>query len=130
MDVTKPNDNSTYIALGSEYWFKELLALRLGYVDSNDVGKGVRLGVGLKLRQFLLDYAYGASGDFGAVQRIQLAMQWGEPVKQMNSEQRHVLKEAKLSGDSGDYTINCEIGYLAPRRSHQHTFLKTDDRRA
>ena len=104
LDVTKPNDNSTYVSFGSEYWFKEILALRLGYVGSNDTGKGLRLGVGLKIRQFLLDYAYGSSGDFGAIQRIQLALQWGERVKQMNTEQRKVLKDAKRSGEAGDYT--------------------------
>ena len=58
-DFTMPNDNSNYISLGSEYWFKEIVALRLGYTDSNDVGRGLRLGLGLKLREFLFDYAYG-----------------------------------------------------------------------
>jgi len=104
LDLTKPNDNSTYVAFGSEYWFKQLLALRLGYAGSNDEGKGLRLGVGLKLRQFLFDYAYGSFGDFGATHRIQLAMQWGERVKQLNIEQRKILKDAKRSGQLGDYT--------------------------
>ncbi len=48
-DVTMPNDNSTYVAFGSEYWFHELIALRLGYSGSNDEGKGLQLGMGLKL---------------------------------------------------------------------------------
>jgi len=104
LDVTKPNDNSTYVAMGSEYWFKEILALRLGYTGSNDLGSGLRMGVGVKLRQFLLDYAYGGFGDFGATHRVQLAMQWGERVRQLNLEQRRILKDAKRSSQEGDYT--------------------------
>ena len=60
-DFTMPNDNSSYISLGSEYWFQDMIALRLGYAGSNDQGKGLRVGMGLKLREFLFDYAYGAS---------------------------------------------------------------------
>ena len=110
LDLTKPNDNSIYMGFGSEYWFKQLLALRLGYAGSNDEGQGLRMGVGLKLRQFLFDYAYGSFGDFGATHRVQLAMHWGERVKQLNIEQRKILKDAKRSGELGDY--NDEIARL------------------
>src|SRR5262249_54746455 len=47
-DITQPNDNSLYVGLGSEYWFKDLLALRLGYAGSNDEGRGLRVGFGFK----------------------------------------------------------------------------------
>jgi hypothetical protein len=104
MDITKPNDNSTYVSIGSEYWLKQIIALRLGYDGSNDVGKGLRLGIGLKLRQLLFDYAYGGFGDFGATHRIQVGMQWGERVKQLNLEQRRILKDAKRLGAEGDPT--------------------------
>ncbi len=103
LDVTVPNDNSTYVGIGSEYWFKEIIALRLGYAGSNDEGKGLRLGVGLKLREFLFDYAYGGYGDFGATHRIELSLRWGEKMRQLNGEQRAILREAKHAGDQGDY---------------------------
>ena len=102
-DFTMPNDNSNYISVGSEYWFKEIIALRLGYTDSNDLGKGLRLGLGLKLREFLFDYAYGGFGDFGATHRIELSLRWGEKMRQLNKEQRAVLKEANRLGSQGDY---------------------------
>lgn len=102
-DLTVPNDNSTYISIGSEYWFHELIALRLGYAGSNDEGKGLRLGLGLKLREFLFDYAYGSFGDFGATHRISFAFKWGERSKQLNRDQRAILKEAKKAGQNGDY---------------------------
>jgi hypothetical protein len=103
LDVTKPNDNSTYVGIGSEYWFKEIVALRLGYAGSNDEGKGLRMGIGLKLREFLFDYAYGGFGDFGATHRIELSFRWGEKMHQLNSEQRAILKEANRAGEKGDY---------------------------
>ena len=102
-DLTVPNDNSTYIGIGSEYWFKEIIALRLGYAGSNDEGKGIRLGIGLKLREFLFDYAYGGVGDFGATHRIELSLRWGEKMRQLNREQRTILREAKRAGSRGDY---------------------------
>ncbi len=103
LDVTNPNDNSPYVALGSEYWFKDIIGLRLGYAGSNDEGKGLRVGMGLKLREFLFDYAYGSFGDFGATHRIELSLQWGQKIHQLNKEAIRVLKEARLYGDQGDY---------------------------
>jgi hypothetical protein len=102
-DFTMPNDNSDYISFGGEYWFRDLIALRLGYAGSNDEGKGLRVGMGIKLRQFLFDYAYGSFGDFGATQWLELSMKWGEKARQLNKEQRAILKEAKKAGDQGDY---------------------------
>lgn len=102
-DLTIPNDNSAYIGLGSEYWFKELIALRLGYAGSNDEGRGVRLGLGLKLREFLFDYAYGGFGDFGATHRVGMAFRFGEKVRQLNKGERNILKDAKAARQQGDY---------------------------
>ena len=102
-DFTMPNDNSDYISIGSEYWFHEIIALRLGFTDSNDQGKGLRVGMGLKLREFLFDYAYGSFGDFGATHRIELSMKWGDKTHQLNREQRSILKQARKAGDNGDY---------------------------
>lgn len=102
-DFSIPNDNSKYLSIGGEYWFRELIALRLGYAGANNQGQGLRLGMGLKLREFLFDYAYGSFGDFGATHRIELSMKWGEKTHLMNREQRAILKEAKRDGDNGDY---------------------------
>jgi hypothetical protein len=102
-DFTMPNDNSDYISFGGEYWFRDLIALRLGYAGSNDEGKGLRVGMGLKLREFLFDYAYGSFGDFGMTQWIELSLKWGEKTHQLNKEQRAILKEARRAGQRGDY---------------------------
>ncbi len=102
-DVTLPNDNDAYVSLGSEYWFKEIIALRLGYAGSNDEGQGVRVGVGLKYMGFMFDYAYAGLGDFGATNRIGISMRFGEKVRQLNSAERAILKEAKRAEKNGAY---------------------------
>jgi len=103
LDVSVPNNNSPYVSFGSEYWFRELLALRLGYTGENTVSNGFRFGLGLKIRQILFDYAYGSFGDFGATHRIQLAFRFGERAHQMNGEERAILKSAKTNIKQGDY---------------------------
>ena len=102
-DVGVPNDNSPYLSFGSEYWFREVVALRLGYAGSNDQGKGLRLGFGVKYSGLLFDYAYGNYGDFGATQRVSLAMRFGEKVHQLNNDERAILKEARISEKKGFY---------------------------
>jgi hypothetical protein len=103
MDIGIPNDNVAYVSFGSEYWFREMVALRLGYAGSNDQEKGLRVGLGLKLRGLLFDYSYGSASDFGAVQRFSLSLRFGEKIKQLNREERAVLKEAKAAKNNGDY---------------------------
>jgi hypothetical protein len=103
MDVSVPNDNDAYVSLGSEYWFRDMVALRLGYAGSKDEGRGVRVGVGIKYGGLLLDYAYAGYGDFGATNRISISMRFGEQVRQLNAGERAILKEAKLSEKEGSY---------------------------
>jgi hypothetical protein len=104
MDLTIPNDNDTYISLGSEYWFfKDVLALRLGYTGENTASNGLRLGVGLKIYGINFDYAYGSFGDFGATHRFSLSYRFGSRVEQLNKEERAILKEAKKCEKEGNY---------------------------
>jgi hypothetical protein len=108
MDMTMPNDNDFYLALGTEYTIKKMLALRMGYIGSNDEGKGLRMGVGLMWQNFSFDYAYGGFGDFGATHRFGLTLKFGESVEKLNKDQRSVLKEARNAQKRGDYTLAME----------------------
>jgi hypothetical protein len=102
-DLTLPNDNDLFVSVGSEYWFRDLLALRLGYAGSNDEGRGLRLGFGLKYASLLFDYAYAGYGDFGAENRVALSFRFGQKVRQLNGAERAILKEAKRSEKQGAY---------------------------
>jgi len=68
-DAAHPNDNSEYLNLGSEFSFRGLLALRVGYrhLFETDSEQGLTFGGGLNLRidksvRARFDYAYA---DFG-----------------------------------------------------------------
>lgn len=68
-DAAHPNDNSEYVNVGSEYSFRDLLALRVGYRNlfEEDGEQGLTFGGGLNVRidrslRAGFDYAYA---DFG-----------------------------------------------------------------
>jgi hypothetical protein len=102
-DITLPNDNDLFVSVGSEYWFKDLLAVRLGYAGSNDEGRGLRVGFGLKYSSLLFDYAYAGFGDFGAENRVALSFRFGQKVRQLNGAERAILKEARRNEKQGAY---------------------------
>lgn len=77
LDVNFPSDNDTNFNLGTEYWVKEIVAIRAGYktltkdeLKSSDLtfGAGFRLpGTGIGL-----DYAYCDYDDLGDTHRVSL----------------------------------------------------------
>ncbi len=86
MDTTWPVDNKIIIGFGCEYWYRKLLAVRLGYkyqgaMDFNDLGTdltGLSLGAGLhrKLGETAIgvDYAFSLKGVLGDLHRITLVL--------------------------------------------------------
>lgn len=76
-DFLKPAERSLQTHLGSEIWFFDLMAIRLGYVTEQDVGTAVRLGLGLKARGLGFDYSITPMGDLGEVHRIGLSCRFG-----------------------------------------------------
>ncbi|MCH8244883.1 MAG: PorV/PorQ family protein [Bacteroidetes bacterium] len=72
-DATHPNDNSEYVNVGTEYTFRNLLALRIGFKNAfeEDGEQGLTFGGGLNLRvdrsvRMRIDYAYA---DFGRLEQ-------------------------------------------------------------
>ena len=86
MDGTWPVDNKITIGLGGEYWYRQLLAVRVGYkyqgaVDMNDLGSdltGLYLGGGLHKKlgaaDLGVDYAYNDKGMLGVLHRVTLVV--------------------------------------------------------
>ncbi len=72
-----PLDNQVENSFGAEYWFHDLLALRAGYksgyLDQYTVGMGVRMG------DMRLDYAFVPYGDLGDSHRLTASYDFGEP---------------------------------------------------
>lgn len=79
VQLNHPNDNKENINLGIEYWWKNLFALRGGYVtarteESFSVGFGVHAPI--TMADFRLDYAYSNFGRLGNVNRFSLQLQF------------------------------------------------------
>jgi hypothetical protein len=73
-DVIIPSDGSTKVHIGMEYEFAEMLALRLGYRTGWD-NQNVSLGLGVKVRNFRLDYAIVPFySDLGDTHRLSLGV--------------------------------------------------------
>jgi len=72
-DAAHPNDNSEYLNFGTEYSFRDLIALRVGYRNLFEVDgeQGLTFGGGINIRidrslRARFDYAYA---DFGRLEQ-------------------------------------------------------------
>jgi tetratricopeptide (TPR) repeat protein len=102
-DVGKERDVSAACYSGLEYWIIPVLALRAGYVGTSQEGNGVRAGLGLKIRDFSFDYAYSAYGDLGMSHRYEISWRFGVIRPLLSSEEKAMLKRAKLAMAQGRY---------------------------
>lgn len=81
-----------YAALGLEYTAFRVLALRVGYKVGQDIGIGLRAGVGFKLKAIEVDYAYAGFGELGSMHRIGFTARLGGPVE-LTAPEESLLKE-------------------------------------
>jgi len=75
-DIDKPTTSNTsvYLNLGTEYWYRDIIALRLGYLNQQGNVKGFTQGIGIRYREYQVDFANVPWGELGSVQRISLTM--------------------------------------------------------
>jgi hypothetical protein len=98
VEVRKALDQGVSFSLGGEYWVNSLLALRGGYVTQDDLGPGVRAGIGLKIKIVEFDYGMSLMGGFGVAHRVGLTVRIGAPVQRtptLSPEIRLASKAAK-----------------------------------
>ncbi|MBC8180780.1 PorV/PorQ family protein [candidate division KSB1 bacterium] len=73
IDALHPRAYSERINIGTEYWFKNMFALRCGYKNNYDE-RGLTAGFGFQLnlgkRNLAVDYSYTPFGVFDMVQRM------------------------------------------------------------
>jgi tetratricopeptide (TPR) repeat protein len=79
LDQTVSNDEKYYAAFGAEYIAFQLLSFRAGYRTGQDIGSGVRFGVGFSLSMMDIDYSMSPFGALGAMQKLGLSMRFGQP---------------------------------------------------
>ena len=77
LDVNVPIDNKINLNIGGEYWFKDMLAVRIGYktLIVSELGglAGLSAGLGFKWQDYNLDYAFVPYGDLGSTHRISIS---------------------------------------------------------
>lgn len=78
VDVNVPFGDTKYTSfnLGTEYWYNNLVAGRVGYMvkDSGELGglNGLTAGVGVKVAMLNIDYALVTFGDLGITHQVAL----------------------------------------------------------
>jgi Tfp pilus assembly protein PilF len=79
LDQTVSNDDDYTIGFGAEYFLFQILSFRAGYKTGQDVGSGIRAGVGFRLSFADLDYSMSPFGDLGSMHKLGLTMRFGTP---------------------------------------------------
>lgn len=76
IDLNYPLDNAFNAHFGGEFWYKEMVAVRLGYKTTTikDINalSGLSIGGGFRYQQYGVDYAWVPYGDLGNSHRISL----------------------------------------------------------
>ncbi len=65
VEGTQPKAGPRFMGVGLEVWTLQILGLRGGYTSRGDLGNGLRMGAGLKLKTLQIDYAFSGAGDMG-----------------------------------------------------------------
>jgi hypothetical protein len=73
MDANKTAQQNPYFVAGIEYNPLSLFGLRAGWDQNQDV----TLGLGVRLRSFLFDYAFASQEDFGTTNKVSVTFRWG-----------------------------------------------------
>jgi len=103
-DAQQPSDGSQSFGVGAEVTTLEILILRAGYTTFEDIGNGVRAGVGLRLKTLLVDYSYSNGGDFGAVQRIGVTFRFGTKPEDPQAKAEVLYLKGVKEYQKGRYT--------------------------
>ena len=97
LDQTYANDEKYYTAFGAEYVAFQLLSLRAGYRTGQEIGSGLRFGVGFRLSIMDIDYSMSPYGELGAMHKLGVSMRLGPPVaRQPLAGKTQRVEKAKL----------------------------------
>lgn len=99
VEMNMPSDNKTFFNVGAEYWAVNLLAVRLGYKSSQDIGSGFRAGIGIRAHIFQFDMAFGGFDKLGDTYHFGVTLNFGAPVKPR-------LTTMPLTSDETDGILN------------------------
>jgi hypothetical protein len=97
LDQTIARDESYNTAFGAEYVAFQLLSFRAGYRTGQEIGSGLRVGVGFRLSFMDIDYSMSPYGELGAMHKLGVSMLLGaSSAKQPLAGQTRRVEKAKL----------------------------------
>jgi len=70
IDKSTTSGTNSSLSVGTEYWYRNLIALRLGYLGKEGDVEGFTQGLGLRYRGYEIDFANVPWGELGNLQRI------------------------------------------------------------
>lgn len=79
LDANKSENRDIYFGLGAEWWLGDYLALRVGRKFDSRIDDGFRFGVGLKVEDLRLDYAYIPHNILGDTHQFSVGFYFGKP---------------------------------------------------
>lgn len=82
LDNVMQKGDGYYLALGTEFTAFQLLSMRAGFRTGQDIGSGLRAGVGFHLTFIDLDYSMSPFGELGNMHKFGLSMKFGRPKAQ------------------------------------------------
>ncbi len=128
MDFGKQRDVPGALYGGAEVWPVSNLALRAGWAGADVQGGGLRTGIGLRVKDFQFDYAYGSFGDLGMTHRYELSMRFGPIRPTLTPEEREMLHRAKVAMAKGRYDeatlLLDSLASMEPRYKYFRRLLK------
>lgn len=117
MNLPIPTSQPYYANAGLEYWFVNTIAVRVGYKMSqlNSLGQlsGLTAGLGLRVLDYSLDYAYADYGVLGMTHRVSFTAGFGEAKKKNVKHSARVAPKHMTSPAGG----SSAGGVLVPRLS-------------
>ncbi len=128
-DYGKVIDDDAALYAGSELWLTRYIALRAGYAGARGENKGLRAGVGLKLKDLSFDYAYSHTADFGMAHRYELTYRFGVIRPTLSPEERRLLRRGKQAMRETHYgeavMLFDSLQNLAPKYKPVKQLLRT-----
>lgn len=90
--------------VGAEYWYRNLIALRAGYLyrpefEGLDRLSGLRAGLGFNIQGYQLDYALSPLGDLGLGHRVSFTYFFGGG-RALVSEKESLLAQSRQQGQA------------------------------
>ncbi len=98
LDLVKVIDEDFEVRFGVEYLIAQVLGIRGGYKSGyNDAGSlaGLATGLGVKFREFGVDYSFNPYGDLGNTHRMSLTYTRGEEKEQEETLVKLMMDELK-----------------------------------